>query len=122
MKFKIDENLPIEIAELLNENGFDAKTVIQQNMGGVNDAQLILKCKEGERILVTLDTDFANIRLYSPDESAGIIVIRTLNQAKRNVIKIFKRALDKINKEPLINHLWIIEETMVRIRGKENKS
>lgn len=27
MQFKIDENLPIEIAELLNDAGHDAKTV-----------------------------------------------------------------------------------------------
>jgi hypothetical protein len=29
MQFKIDENLPAEIAELLLENGYDTKTVLQ---------------------------------------------------------------------------------------------
>lgn len=34
MQFKIDENLPIEIAELLNDAGHDAKTVNNQQLQG----------------------------------------------------------------------------------------
>ena len=34
MKFKIDENLPIEVAQLLNQAGYDAMTVYEQNLGG----------------------------------------------------------------------------------------
>ncbi|MBU0985654.1 MAG: hypothetical protein KKH68_00240 [Proteobacteria bacterium] len=32
MKFKIDENLPIEVTSLLKENGYDAITVLQQDL------------------------------------------------------------------------------------------
>jgi hypothetical protein len=32
MQFKIDENMPIEIAELLNDAGHDAKTVNNQQL------------------------------------------------------------------------------------------
>jgi hypothetical protein len=35
MKFKIDENLPVEIAALLQEAGYDATTVLDQELGGV---------------------------------------------------------------------------------------
>jgi Domain of unknown function (DUF5615) len=33
MRFKIDENLPIEVAELLRAAGHDALTVLDQNLG-----------------------------------------------------------------------------------------
>ncbi len=39
MKFKIDENLPIEIAELLREAGYDAMTVEEQNMSSADRPQ-----------------------------------------------------------------------------------
>ena len=32
MRFKVDENLPIEIADLLRDAGFDAMTVHEQGM------------------------------------------------------------------------------------------
>ena len=34
MKFKIDENLPIDVAVLLGQAGYDAATVIGQSLGG----------------------------------------------------------------------------------------
>jgi len=41
MHFKIDENLPIEIAKLLISAGYDAKTVNEQQLQGVKDPVLI---------------------------------------------------------------------------------
>jgi predicted nuclease of predicted toxin-antitoxin system len=37
MKFKIDENLPVEIADLFRAAGFDAITVLEQTLGGEAD-------------------------------------------------------------------------------------
>lgn len=37
MRFKIDENLPIEISELLINAGYDVKTVNEQLLNGVKD-------------------------------------------------------------------------------------
>lgn len=34
MKFKLDENLPIEAAKLLVASGYDAHTVLQEGLGG----------------------------------------------------------------------------------------
>jgi hypothetical protein len=34
--FKIDENLPIEVRELLRVRGFDAVTVSDQSLGGAS--------------------------------------------------------------------------------------
>ena len=36
MKFNIDENLPVEIAGLLRAVGYDAMTVIEQELRGAN--------------------------------------------------------------------------------------
>jgi predicted nuclease of predicted toxin-antitoxin system len=46
MKFKIDENLPVEIAELLIKNGYNAKTVNEQQMKGTKDSVLINLCRQ----------------------------------------------------------------------------
>ena len=41
MKFKIDENLPVEISEILINEGYDSKTVNDQKLQGSKDSVLI---------------------------------------------------------------------------------
>ena len=40
MKFKLDENLPVEVAELIRAAGHEATTVFQEGLAGKNDALL----------------------------------------------------------------------------------
>jgi predicted nuclease of predicted toxin-antitoxin system len=51
MEFKIDENLPVEIAELLVSAGHDAKTVNNQKLQGVKDPVLIDLCSKEQRCM-----------------------------------------------------------------------
>jgi predicted nuclease of predicted toxin-antitoxin system len=95
MEFKIDENLPIEIAELLQNHGYGAKTVDDQNLKGIRDIYLIEVCKKENRTLVTCDTDFTDINNYLPEEYNGIIVLRLGNQSKRHTINIFNKLYQK---------------------------
>lgn len=72
MKFKVDENLPIEVAELLQESGHDAATVLDQQMSGETDTSLTAVCQREKRAIITLDLDFADICTYPPDQFAGL--------------------------------------------------
>ncbi len=46
MKFKIDENLPIEIAELLRSAGYNAMTVFDEDLQGKSDSNVARICKK----------------------------------------------------------------------------
>lgn len=120
MQFKIDENLPVEIANLLIAAGHDAKTVYEQRLQGAQDSLLIDVCHKENRILVTLDIDFSDIRAYPPQELSGIIVLRVNNQARSHLIEVFSRIIPLMKTEPLNQHLWIVEESRIRIRGNDN--
>jgi predicted nuclease of predicted toxin-antitoxin system len=71
VKFKIYENLPAEAAEILKSAGFDAHTVADEDLAGAHDETVAGASRSEDRILVTLDLDFANIRAYPPGEHAG---------------------------------------------------
>ena len=73
MKFKIDENLPVEIAALLRDAGYEATSVVDQGLGGSADPDIAAVCRHEDRALVTLDMDFADIRTY---QHSGLIVLR----------------------------------------------
>lgn len=121
MQFKIDENLPNELADLLINAGHDAKTVHEQQLQGERDPVLMDVCSKEKRVLITLDTDFSDIRIYPPQELSGIIVLRLGCQAKQHLTKVFHRIIPLISREPLKYHLWIVEETRIRILGKDDK-
>lgn len=117
MRFKVDENLPVEIAEALRHAGHDAATVLEQQFGGSGDAQVATLCQREGRALVTLDMDFADIRNYPPAEFHGLIVLRLRQQDKPHVLDVCGRLMQVLDQEPLEEHLWIVDEQRIRIRG-----
>ena len=64
MKFKIDENLPVEAATVLQEAGHDTLTVHDQGLRGAFDPKVREVCLAEGRILVTFDLDFSDLRTY----------------------------------------------------------
>jgi predicted nuclease of predicted toxin-antitoxin system len=119
LRFKIDENLPIEVAEMLRSAGHDAMTVVEQQMKGWMDPGVAQVCQSEGRILISLDTDFADVRTYPPHEYPGILVLRLKRQDKPGIMKAFARALRIFPLESIAGRLWIVEEERVRIRGGE---
>lgn len=116
MKFKIDENLPVEFADVLHASGHDAMTVLEQEMGGIPDVDLFGVCQAEERVLMTLDLDFADIRLYPPAESPGVFVIRIQPQDKHRLLESLQTIIPLIDQESVAQRLWIVEEDRIRVR------
>jgi predicted nuclease of predicted toxin-antitoxin system len=93
MKFKIDENLPLEVADLFNQANYNAMTVLEENLSGATDAILASICQKELRVLITLDTDFAYIRNYPPKDFYGIIVLRVKHQDKNYILKMMTKLI-----------------------------
>jgi predicted nuclease of predicted toxin-antitoxin system len=116
MRFTVDENLPIEVAELFRQAGHEAATVLDQDLGGRDDRAVATICQQEARALVTLDLDLADIRTYPPAHYAGMVVLRLQHQDKPHVLEVFARVIPLLSQEPLAQQLWIVEEHRIRIR------
>lgn len=116
MKFKCDENRPQEVTTLLQKHGFDALSIHDQDMVGEVDANIASVCQAEDRIVVTLDTDFADIRVYPPEQFPGIIVLRIRRHAKPYVLAIMERVIKSLEHNTPENQLWIVDEKRIRIR------
>ena len=116
MKFKVDENLPVEVVEMLRSAEHDAVSVLDQNLGGAADPGVAEVCRAEGRIVVTLDVGFADMRQYPPQDYAGLIVLRMKRQDKPSILRAFGRAMRVFSLEPVDGALWIVEEERVRIR------
>ena len=117
MKFKVDENLPLEVVDELRHAGYDALNVYEQKLGGIYDSELAKVCQNEQRIIVTLDTDFADIRSYPPEEFSGIIVLRLRSQDKAYILDTISKVVRMFPNEPIKHKLWIVDDSYVRIRS-----
>ncbi len=116
-QFKIDENLPVEVALLFKEAGYDAMTAAEQSLEGCVDPLIAQVCRDEQRAIVTLDLDFADIRTYPPASYFGIIVLRLHNQAKPFVLDVIRQLIPLLEREALLGKLWVVNEQTLRIRG-----
>ena len=118
MRFKIDENLPPDAAEVLRRNGHEADTVLDEALGGSPDSSIAKTCKAEQRVLITLDLDFADILQYPPPDHFGIIVLRPARQDRDTVLAMIPRILELLRTETIARRLWIVDDTRTRIRGE----
>ncbi|MEI6071341.1 MAG: DUF5615 family PIN-like protein [Verrucomicrobiae bacterium] len=116
MKFKIDENLPVEVKERLAAHGHDAHTVHEEELIGSQDSVIYQVAQGEDRIIITLDLDFSDIRTYVPSESKGIIVLRMAMQDKDSILQIMDRVILLLSSEKIVGRLWIVGGERVRIR------
>jgi predicted nuclease of predicted toxin-antitoxin system len=117
MKFKTDENMPVEAADDLRQAGHDAVTVAGQQLAGQPDIRVADACRAEGRAVVTLDLDFSDIRAYPPSDFAGIIVMRPSVQTITNIRRLVGQVIALLATEPLAGHLWIVDEGQIRIRA-----
>jgi len=115
MRFKVDESLHIEVADLLREQGHDALTVFDQGLRGRDDHDIADMCRSENRVLLSLDLDFSNILMFPPENYPGLVVLRLRKKGRAAIRHVVTRVMDHLNKEPLAGRLWIVDEHRIRI-------
>ena len=120
MRFKFDENLPADLGALLRQEGHDAHSVLDEDLHGASDPSIARVCQDEQRILITLDLDFAHIKNYPPQDYHGIILLRLARQDRDTVLAMIPRILVLLQTEPITQRLWIVDDNRTRIRGGPN--
>lgn len=114
--FKTDENVHPDVAGLLQASGYDARTVWDQSLRGIEDANLLLVCIRERRVLVTCDIDFCDIRRYPPSEHCGIVVLRTSDQSRKGAVDATRRVISALSHAQIAQTLWIVDDKRIRRR------
>ncbi len=123
MKLKLDENLGKRLAELFQAAGHDAATVAGQQMSGASDFDLIGRCRDEGRAIVTLDLDFGNPLLFRPSQYPGIAVLRPSEPVSyRDLEDLCRTLIAALALETLNGKLWIVERSRIRVyQEREDK-
>ena len=115
LRFKIDENLPVDAARTLTAAGFDAATVIDEELGGKSDDVIADFCRTEGRALITLDLGFADIRDFPPSQYPGLIVLRLHRADRVHILTVLQQLVSLLQSNEFANKLWIVDESGVRM-------
>lgn len=116
MRFKIDENLPVELAKRVQAMGYAAETALEEGLAGQLDEIIFARCQQEHQILLTMDRGFGDIRHYPPGTHAGIIVLRPVKQDREAFLELMDQVLRMLTKQRVEGSLWIVEGDRIRIR------
>ncbi|MEW6201045.1 MAG: DUF5615 family PIN-like protein [bacterium] len=118
MKIKLDENMPFDFAELLCSAGHNTTTVVEERLSGEKDPLIVKRAAEEERLLITFDLDFGDIRSYPIGTHAGIVVFRLHDQRWAVLKEPAERLIASGLLDRLSHGLAIVDESRIRLRFK----
>ncbi len=121
MRIKVDEDLPLAVARLLRDAGYDAETVREEGLGGCKDPDLWEVVQAEERFLVTADKGFGDIRAFPPGTHAGVLLLRPDEDGIQPLIELMKQVMASYDLALLAGLLVVATPRGVRIRGRRRE-
>jgi predicted nuclease of predicted toxin-antitoxin system len=119
VKVKLDENLSSRLKPDLTALGFDVETVIDEGLQGREDSEIASHCCIEDRMLLTLDVGFGDLRKYRPGTHPGIILLRPLSTGPSAVKDLLNGFLSATDLREFAHCLVVVEPGRVRIRRPE---
>jgi predicted nuclease of predicted toxin-antitoxin system len=122
MKFKLDENVPWILKQLIESEGnHQVDSVFHEKLTGTDDRELIKYCKEEDRKFITQDNDLLNIDLFPDSSHCGILMLKSKTQGKKAVKSLFEKFLEQFPISDTKNKVIIIEPSQITIRDVESE-
>lgn len=106
--------------ELFRKYGHDVETVLSEKLQGCADSKIFLACHEEQRCLVTFDLDFSDISRFSPEKTAGIIVVRVPENPSLELLEMLAvNVLETLKQFSVEKKLWVAEVGRIRMHQDE---
>jgi len=116
VKIKIDENLPLSLAEELKSLGHDVHTVFDERLNGRPDTELWDACYAECRFLVTQDLDFSDSRKFRPGTHAGILIVRLSDDSRDSLLHGVLSAFQSHDVSQWVGALVTLTDVKIRVK------
>ena len=117
MRLWLDENLSPLHAAALRVNGYEAISVSETGLSGEPDQKVREFAIQENRVLVTMDADFANMLRYPPTGTPGVIRLKIHPPTEEAIRLQILRTLEVLKDTELTNCLAVSHGEVIRIRS-----
>jgi predicted nuclease of predicted toxin-antitoxin system len=115
-KLLIDQNIRIEVAEALREDGHEVMHASDANLDRRDDEVILRFANARQLAIVTFDVDFAELAFWGREPHHGVIRLKIEPQIPSRILPVLRRFLATHSPASLENSLVILAENKVRIR------
>ena len=116
MRLKLDENLPRRLKTMLSGLNHDVTTAEDEKALSQPDAVIAAAAKAEQRMLITLDVEFGDLRKYPPGSHSGIILFRPRSLGLLNTARMVEEFVGRSDLSVLTGCVVIVEPSRVRVR------
>jgi predicted nuclease of predicted toxin-antitoxin system len=116
LRFKLDENLPVELLTVLRDAGHDADSIRDEGLTGAPDFTILDRMKEEGRVLLTMDKGIGDLRSYRPEEYPGIVLFRPRSSGRTATAGFVRQHLPEVLAQALTGRLLVVSERGIRAR------
>lgn len=116
VRVKVDENLGQSHVALVEDAGYEAESVFDEGLSGVQDGTLWAHVEEEGRFFITLDLDFSDLREFPPGSHPGILLLRPQNASRDAVTTVLARILHTHSLDEFQGCLVVASEMHTRVR------
>ena len=116
MKFKLDENLPVELVTDLRGLGHDADTVAGDGLRGAADPAVVGAASAAGRVLFTLDKGIASLQSYPVQQHAGVVLFRPDTSGRGAVVAFARERLHEVIEMDLTGRLSVVGPPRIRFQ------
>ena len=116
MKIKLDENLPERLIPVLTALGHNMDTVRAERLNGQADPNVWSATQVAQRFFITQDLDFSDMRRYTPDTHAGLLLVRLTRPGRDTLLERVSTVFQTENVEGWTGCLVVVTDRKVRVR------
>lgn len=116
MKLLLDQGLPLSAAALLRDASIDTIHVGEIGMSQAEDAEIIQKAREEERVVVTLDADFHTLLALDEAVSPSVIRVRIERLRAQALMDLLLMVIAECEEDLEQGSAISVEPSRIRIR------
>jgi predicted nuclease of predicted toxin-antitoxin system len=116
VKIKLDENLSGHLKGQLAQLGHDVFTALEEGLLGKVDIEIGAAAKSEDRMIFTLDLDFADLRKFPPGSHPGVILFRPRSMGPLAVNQFVLKFSQETELTTLARCLAVVEPHRIRVR------
>ena len=116
IKLKLDENLSVHLKGILSRMGYNVRTAGEEELLGRPDIEIAAAARKEERVLLTLDLEFGDLRKHPPSNHPGIVLFRPRSLGPLTVNRFIEGFLKSANLEDFPGCIIVVDPSKVRVR------
>lgn len=114
MRFKVDEDLPSDVAQIMRDAGYDAASIVEQKMTGEKDGRIWEHVQLEGRCLVTADKGFAILAMRHSTHHQGLILFRLPRESRDGYIALSRRLVTSGKLRDIPGNITVVSPESIR--------